>query len=85
MSTYWELASDSESLPKFRVAVSVAGGIGITLRSGQRRVYIEVYNSGESLAAFSIGREEPEIIPFDAQSEPSLSYLGSFVRSRLGI
>src|SRR5437016_5492722 len=38
-----------------RVAASVVGGVGVTRRDGQRKVYVEFYNNGSAHALFSDG------------------------------
>jgi hypothetical protein len=51
-----------------RLAPSVVGGIGITLRNGDRKVYFEFYNAGRVCALFSDGETDPQVddVPADA-------------------
>jgi hypothetical protein len=42
-----------------RVAPSVVGGVGVTLRRGSRKAYFEFYNDGNACALFSDGEGEP--------------------------
>lgn len=44
-----------------RLAPSVVGGVGITRRQGDRKVYVEFYNDGGILALFSDGVSEPDV------------------------
>lgn len=37
---------EEEQFPPTRVAPSVVGGVGITRRNGEKRVYVEFYNDG---------------------------------------
>ena len=49
-----------------RLAPSAVGGVGITQRSGAKKVYVEFFNDGKVFALFSDGDSEPisrEIIP----------------------
>jgi len=39
-------AMEREQFPPTRVAPSVVGGVGITRRNGEKRVYVEFYNDG---------------------------------------
>lgn len=48
---------ESESLPPTRVAPSVVGGVGITRKVGERRVYVEFYNDGSVHSLFAEGEE----------------------------
>ncbi len=49
----------SELVPA-RVRPSVASGIGLTIRAGRRKVYVEFYNDGTVYALFSDGESELE-------------------------
>jgi hypothetical protein len=42
-----------------RLKPSVACGIGLTIRKGQRKGYVEFYNDGTVCALFSDGHSEP--------------------------
>jgi len=44
-----------------RISPSSVGGIGITHKRESRKVYVEIYNSGEVYALFSDGVSEPDI------------------------
>ena len=49
-----------------RVAPSAVGGVGITQRNRNKKVYVEFFNDGKVFALFSDGNSEPvskEIIP----------------------
>jgi hypothetical protein len=49
-----------------RLAPSAVGGVGITQRSGNKKVYVEFFNDGKVFALFSDGHSEPiskEIVP----------------------
>lgn len=45
-----------------RLAPSVVGGIGITFRRGDRRVYVEFKNDGVGHALFSAPEDEPFVV-----------------------
>jgi hypothetical protein len=45
-----------------RVAPSVVGGIGITHRKGNRKVYVEFNNKGSVLALYSDGQMKPQVV-----------------------
>lgn len=49
------LVMQQERFPPTRIAPSVMGGVGITCREEQRKVYIEFYNDGTAHALFSDG------------------------------
>ena len=53
------LLCGSELVPA-RVRPSVASGIGLTIRAGRRKVYVEFYNDGTVYALFSDGESELE-------------------------
>ena len=46
-----------------RVAPSVVGGVGITIREGTRKAYIEFSNDGRVYVMLSTGKGEPAIHP----------------------
>jgi hypothetical protein len=52
----------SDDLEPKRVKPSVIGGVGITHRNNDRKVYIEIYNNGKVYALFSDGVTEPEAV-----------------------
>ncbi|HEY2910958.1 MAG TPA: hypothetical protein VGI99_11970 [Gemmataceae bacterium] len=54
----------SEQFAPARVAPSVVGGVGVTCRNGDRRVYVEFYNDGRVHALFAHG-EDAETTPVD--------------------
>jgi hypothetical protein len=58
------LAKRQGELPS-RIAPSAAGGVGITQRTGARKVYVEFYNDGTVHALYSDGKSEPEVQPID--------------------
>jgi len=43
--------------PPTRVAPSVVGGVGITRKLGDRRVYFEFYDNGAGHALFALGEQ----------------------------
>ena len=43
-----------------RAKPSVANGIGLTIRKGGRKIYVEFYNDGTVYAFFSDGKSGPE-------------------------
>jgi hypothetical protein len=43
----------------YRIAPSAEGGVGITHKRKNRRVYVEFFNDGEVFALFSDGESEP--------------------------
>lgn len=57
-----------EQFPPTRVAPSVVGGVGITRKVGERRVYVEFYNSGIVHALLAEG-EKAETMPVEASPE----------------
>lgn len=46
-----------------RVAPSVVGGVGVTLRAAERKSYVEFYNDGRVYVMHSDGETEPIIYP----------------------
>ena len=46
-----------------RVGPSVVGGIGVTLKRGERKAYVEFYNDGRVYVMLSDGVGEPHIQP----------------------
>ncbi len=44
-----------------RISPSAVGGVGITHKRESRKVYVEIYNSGEVYALFSDGISEPDV------------------------
>jgi hypothetical protein len=59
-----------------RVAPSVAGGIGITVRSGGRKAYVEFYNDGTAFVLFADEASEPVARPVRAEHASLVSLLG---------
>jgi hypothetical protein len=65
-----------------RVAPSAVGGVAITQKTRERKVYVEFLNAGQVLALFSDGVGEPQITQVDPDErgfrkliEESQSYL----------
>jgi hypothetical protein len=59
-----------------RLKPSVASGIGLTIRKGRRKVYVEFYNDGTVYALFSDGESEPETRQVQARQEDHLALIG---------
>ncbi len=59
-----------------RVRPSVANGIGLTVRKGRRKVYVEFYNDGTVYALFSDGESEPETRQIQARQDDYLALIG---------
>jgi hypothetical protein len=57
-----------------RLSLSVIGGIGITFRRGERKVYVEFSNKGSVHALFSDNSTDPEVkrIPQDVTGYSNL-------------
>lgn len=62
-------------LPPTRVAVSVVGGIGLTIRNRDRKAYIEVYNDGTTYILLSSRPQAPVVFPWRTDSERDISRL----------
>ena len=62
-------ALQSASLEPTRIDASVMGGVGVTHRKGQRKVYIEFYNDGRVHALFSDRTPKMFTIPVEPTSE----------------
>lgn len=56
-------------LPPHRVAPSVMGGVGVTLRHEARKVYVEFYNDGTAHALFSAGQDDMHTRPVSISAE----------------
>jgi len=54
---------------EYRIAPSVANGIGITIKGSKRKAYIEFYNSGSIFYLLSEENCEPQINPIRASSQ----------------
>ena len=64
----------SADLAPHRVAPSVVGGVGFTLQTADRQVYVEFYNDGMILAMFSEGPQAP-VVEHISTTRPSLKAL----------
>lgn len=67
-----------------RIAPSVVGGIGITLRTGGKKFYIEVYNSGLVYVLQASADAEPRSYPVRAESSRDRSAIAQQARAHLG-
>ena len=59
-----------------RVRPSVVSGIGLTIRKGPRKVYVEFYNDGTVYALFSDGESEPKTQQVQAGQDDYLALIG---------
>ena len=59
-----------------RVRPSVVSGIGLTIRKGRRKVYVEFYNEGTVYALFSDGESEPETRQIQARQDNYFALMG---------
>ncbi len=59
-----------------RVKPSVANGIGLTIRKGRRKVYVEFYNDGTVYALFSDGESEAETRQVQARQDDFSALIG---------
>ena len=55
-----------ERMEPSKLAPSVLGGVGLTRRNRDRRVYVEFFNNGQIYAMFSDGNSEPISRPVTA-------------------
>jgi hypothetical protein len=73
-------ATRAQSFEPHRVEASVMGGIGITHRRGDRKVYVEFYNDGKVHALFSERAANMQTHPI----EPSLDKFVHFIVTAQG-
>ena len=58
---YLKLFQDDDCLPVYQIVPSVVGGIGLTIRSKKRKVYVEFNNQGNVCVLFSDGEAKPMV------------------------
>jgi hypothetical protein len=64
-----------EHFPPTRIAPSAMGGVGITRRQGERKVYVEFYNDGSAHALFSSGLAGMNTRPVPADPSGALAFV----------